>query len=250
MLLSVITVAWRNHAGVVKTWQSLAHLAQAKGIEFEWIVVDGNSPDGTAEFLAGLQGQYNLRFVSEKDNGIYDAMNKGIAMAQGRYALFLNSGDAFHPEIAEVIYQLAALGERDDAMVIGDALLDFGDGNKIRRSAKRGWYIYHSLPASHQAIFFPLSGLRKYPYDLQYKVSSDYALAAKMYKSGYAFKRIKGLVSEFSMGGVSTSNNIELCRDARNVQRKILRVPGFIAELSFQLRLKTTGKAKALYNKT
>lgn len=176
-------------------------------------------------------------------------MNKGIAMAQGRYALFLNSGDAFHPDIARVIYQLAALGDRDDAMVIGDALLDFGDGNKIRRSAKRGWYIYHSLPASHQAIFFPLSGLHKYPYDLQYKVSSDYALAAKMYKNGYAFKRIKGLVSEFSMGGVSTSNNIELCRDARNVQRKILRVPGFIAELSFRLRLKTTGKAKALYHK-
>ena len=70
-----------------------------------------------------------------------------------------------------------------------------------------------------------------------------------MYKKGYAFKRVKGLVSEFSMGGVSTSNNIELCRDAKNVQRKILGVPGFIAELSYKLRLRTTGKAKALYNK-
>lgn len=52
MLLSIITVAWRNHDGVVKTWQSLAHLAQTKDIKFEWIVVDGNSQDGTAEFLA------------------------------------------------------------------------------------------------------------------------------------------------------------------------------------------------------
>lgn len=249
MLLSVITVAWRNLAGVEKTWRSLSHLAQTSDIAFEWIVVDGNSQDGTAEFLENINGQYNLRYVSENDNGIYDAMNKGIDMAQGRYALFLNSGDVFHQDIAEVVRQLASQSADDDAMLIGDALLDFGDGTKIQRRAKKGWYIYHSLPASHQAIFFPLSGLRKYPYDLQYKVSSDYALAAKMYKNGYSFKRVKGLVSEFSMGGVSTTNNLELCRDAKNVQRKILGVPGFIAELSFKLRLRTTGKAKALYNK-
>lgn len=249
MLLSVITVAWKNLAGIEKTWQSLAHLAKVPGITFEWIVVDGGSNDGTAKFLENLNGQYSLRYVSEKDNGIYDAMNKGIDMAQGRYALFLNSGDIFHQDIAQVAHQLAAVPPADNSMIIGDALLDFGDGTKIERRAKQGWYIYHSLPASHQAIFFPLTGLKKYPYDLQYKVSSDYALAAKMYKSGYAFKRVKGMVSEFSMGGVSTSNNIELCRDAKNVQRKILGVPGFIAELSFKLRLRTTGKAKALYNK-
>lgn len=168
-------------------------------------------------------------------------------MAQGRYTLFLNSGDVFHEDVTDFVRQLGR--KNDDAMYIGDALLDFGEGNKTRRSAKHGWYIYHSLPASHQAIFFPTAGLKKHPYDLQYKVSSDYALAASLYKSGYPFRRIKGLVSEFSMGGVSTSNNLELCRDAKNVQRKILRVPGFWAELSYLLRLKTTGKAKALYNK-
>ncbi|KIS41535.1 colanic acid biosynthesis glycosyltransferase WcaE [Kosakonia radicincitans] len=247
MLLSVITVAFRNYEGVVKTWQSLAHLAKAQNIEFEWIVVDGGSQDGTAEFLKNLNGQYNLRFISERDKGIYDAMNKGIDMATGRYALFLNSGDIFHEEIVDVVRQLDE--ENENAMYIGDALLDFGDGNKLRRSAKHGWYIYHSLPASHQAIFFPVNGLKTYPYDLQFKVSSDYALAARMFKAGFPFKRLKGLVSEFSMGGVSTSNNVELCQDARKVQRTILRVPGFWAQLSYMLRLRTTGKAKALYNK-
>ncbi|WP_248638275.1 colanic acid biosynthesis glycosyltransferase WcaE [Citrobacter koseri] len=243
MLLSVVTVAFRNYDGVVNTWRSL----RDPSLTFEWIVVDGGSDDGTAQFLEKLNGEFNLRFVSEKDRGIYDAMNKGIAMAQGRYTLFLNSGDVFHEDVTDFVRQLGR--KNDDAMYIGDALLDFGEGNKTRRSAKHGWYIYHSLPASHQAIFFPTAGLKKHPYDLQYKVSSDYALAASLYKSGYPFRRIKGLVSEFSMGGVSTSNNLELCRDAKNVQRKILRVPGFWAELSYLLRLKTTGKAKALYNK-
>lgn len=248
MLLSVITVAFRNYDGVVKTWQSLAHLARDPRIEFEWIVVDGASGDGTEEFLQECGGEYRLRYVCEKDSGIYDAMNKGIAMAQGRFALFLNSGDVFHPDAAQVVSQLAEKNNR--TMVIADALLDFGDGHKRRRKAKHGWYIYHSLPASHQAIFFPLCGIRKYPYDLRYRVSSDYALAARMYKSGYRFTRIKGLVSEFSMGGVSTSNNLQLCQDARAVQRNILRMPGLLTELSYLLRLRTTSKAKTLYNKT
>jgi len=247
MLLSVITVAFRNYDGVVKTWRSLAHLARDENIEFEWIVVDGGSADGTAEFLQKRNTEYNLRYVSEQDDGLYDAMNKGIDMARGKFAIFLNSGDIFHEDIAHVVRQLA--DKKDNAMFIGDALLDFGDGTKIRRKAKRGWYIYHSLPASHQAIFFPLMGLKTYPYELQYRVSSDYAVAAKLYKYGYKFERIHGLVSEFSMGGVSTSNNLQLCRDAKNVQQTILHVPGVIAHLSYLLRLRTTGKTKALYNK-
>lgn len=247
MLLSVITVAFRNYEGVVKTWRSLRNLAGDPSLNFEWIVVDGGSNDGTAEFLEKLNGEYNLSYISEKDRGIYDAMNKGIDMAQGRYAIFLNSGDIFHDDVAQFVRQLVRV--QDNAMYMGDALLDFGDGNKVRRTAKPGWYIYHSLPASHQAIFFPLSGLKTYPYNLQYRVSSDYALAARLYKAGYPFKRLPGLVSEFSMGGVSTSNNLELCQDARKVQRDILRVPGVWAELSYLLRLKTTGKTKALYNK-
>ncbi|MBA3113775.1 colanic acid biosynthesis glycosyltransferase WcaE [Salmonella enterica] len=247
MFLSVVTVAFRNYEGVVKTWRSLRNLARDPGLSFEWIVVDGGSEDGTREFLQKRHGEFNLRFVSEKDRGIYDAMNKGIALAHGRYTLFLNSGDAFHDDVALFVRQLAR--QKDEAMYIGDALLDFGGGHKIRRKAKPGCYIYHSLPASHQAIFFPTAGLKKHPYDLQYHVSSDYALAARLYKAGYPFRRIKGLVSEFSMGGVSTSNNLQLCQDAKNVQRKILRVPGFWTQLSYLLRLKTTGKTKARYNK-
>ena len=92
MLLSIITVAFRNLEGIVKTHASLAHLAQAGDISFEWIVVDGGSSDGTSAFLEGLNGEHRLRYVSEPDKGIYDAMNKGIAMARGRFALFLNSG--------------------------------------------------------------------------------------------------------------------------------------------------------------
>ncbi|STH36395.1 glycosyl transferase family protein [Escherichia coli] len=101
MLLSVVTVAFRNVDGVVKTWRSLAHLANDPSLTFEWIVVDGGSNDGTAEFLEKRNGQYHLRYVSEPDKGLYDAMNKGIRMAQGKFVLFLNSGDSFHPDVSQ-----------------------------------------------------------------------------------------------------------------------------------------------------
>ncbi len=66
----------------------------------------------------------------------------------------------------------------------------------------------------------------------EYKVSSDYALAAKMYKAGYAFKKLNGLVSEFSMGGVSTTNNMELCADAKKSNGRYCTCLAFWAELS------------------
>ncbi len=190
---------------------------------------------------------YNLRFVSEPDNGIYDAMNKGIAMAQGKFALFLNSGDIFHQDAAYFVRKLKM--QKDNVMITGDALLDFGDGHKIKRSAKPGWYIYHSLPASHQAIFFPVPGLKKWRYDLEYKVSSDYALAAKMYKAGYAFKKLNGLVSEFSMGGVLPPIiwNCVLTPKKSSGKYYMCLASG---ELSWHLRQRTTSKTKALYNKS
>lgn len=70
----------------------------------------------------------------------------------------------FHEDVALFACQLAR--QKEDAMFIGDALLDFGEGKKLR-GAKPCRYIYHSLPASHQAIFFPMSGLKKQPYDLR-----------------------------------------------------------------------------------
>ena len=240
---SIITVTYNAEKVLEDTIQSV--ISQTYH-HVEYILVDGASKDGTLSIIDRYRDRIT-RIVSEPDKGLYDAMNKGIAMAQGKFALFLNSGDIFHQNAANFVRKLKM--QKDNVMITGDALLDFGDGHKIKRSAKPGWYIYHSLPASHQAIFFPVSGLKKWRYDLEYKVSSDYALAAKMYKAGYAFKKLNGLVSEFSMGGVSTTNNMELCADAKKVQRQILHVPGFWAELSWHLRQRTTSKTKALYNK-
>lgn len=127
MFLSVITVAFRNYEGVVKpgarcaTWRAI----RASRLSGSWSMAARTTARRSSR---KLNGEFNLRYISEKDKGIYDAMNKGINMAQGRYAIFLNSGDVFHEDVALFARQLAR--QKEDAMFIGDALLDFGEGKK------------------------------------------------------------------------------------------------------------------------
>ena len=104
MLLSVVTVAFRNYEGVMKTWRSLAHLAGDPSLTFEWIVVDGGSDDGTAEFLEKRNGQYQLRYVSEPDKGLYDAMNKGIFKDLTKHTdvILKKSYEVMHGELGNV----------------------------------------------------------------------------------------------------------------------------------------------------
>ena len=105
MKLTIITINYNNAAGLQKTMQSV--LSQTSK-EFEYIVIDGGSTDGSVEIisdfafdsaqaprsLSGVEAQIsNFRWISEKDNGIYHAMNKGIRMAKGEYVQFVNSGD-------------------------------------------------------------------------------------------------------------------------------------------------------------
>ena len=91
MKLSIITINRNNAAGLEKTLQSVA--AQTFK-EFEYIVVDGASTDGSVEVIKKYESKFaHLKWVSEPDKGIYNAMNKGIKVAKGEYLLFLNSGD-------------------------------------------------------------------------------------------------------------------------------------------------------------
>ncbi len=90
--ISVITVC-RNAAGTIGA--NIFSVYSQKYDNVEHIIIDGASTDGTVELLRGIQEQGNVRFISEADNGIYDAMNKGIKLADGEWVFFLGSDDIF-----------------------------------------------------------------------------------------------------------------------------------------------------------
>ncbi len=106
--------------------------------------------------------------------------------------------------------------QKDNMMITGDALLDFGDGHKIKRSAKPGWYIYHSLPASHQAIFFPGVRLEKngvMTWNIKFLPTTRWQ--PKCIKPVMHLKNSMARCLNFPWVGVSTTNNMELCADAK-----------------------------------
>jgi len=86
---SIITICKDNLSELKKTHISIS---QQTSEDYEWIVIDGDSSDGTREWLKNIK---TANWISEPDNGIYDAMNKGISFAKGKYLIFMNSGDCF-----------------------------------------------------------------------------------------------------------------------------------------------------------
>ena len=147
MLFSVITINYNNREGLRKTIESV------KGQSFddyEYIIIDGGSLDGSKDILME-NDSYISYWVSEKDDGIYHAMNKGVANARGSYCIFMNSGDSFYTR--DVLERVAALDLKDDIFV-GDVVSNT-DGKVIPTKSIRELSLYHLFSASipHQASF-------------------------------------------------------------------------------------------------
>jgi glycosyltransferase involved in cell wall biosynthesis len=91
LILSIITVVKNDHKRLLKTVTSLANYYG--DLNYEHIIIDGVSTDSTLDIFSKLSSKVNVKILSELDSGIYDAMNKGIKLASGKYLLFLNAGD-------------------------------------------------------------------------------------------------------------------------------------------------------------
>jgi putative colanic acid biosynthesis glycosyltransferase len=200
---SLVTVTKNNLAGLQKTLSSLG--GQGKG-EFEWIVVDGASSDGTGAFLETLVGAHALgfpfQFLSEPDLGIYDAMNKGLARARGAYILFLNAGDRLAgPDVLSTVRAAAQRAPYD--IVYGDAWEDRQGLGPVLKPARSHRQIARGLFTHHQAIFYHRRALERLSYDLRYRIAADYDLTARVLARKGTALYVPVPVCVFEPGGVS-----------------------------------------------
>ena len=202
---SVVTPTFNSGAKLEATINSV--LAQNKKL-FEYILIDGGSTDGTLEMLRKYGRQ--IKWISEPDSGVYDAMNKGIAKAKGEYLYFLGAGDLLKANIFERVDQ-----------IIGDEPLTFVYGNVNwvgREVIYFGEFDADMLAKSnicHQSIFyertiFDLIG----KYDLRYPKLADYAFNLKC----FADERIRKLyiaeiIADYEGGGLSTDLDINFVKD-------------------------------------
>ncbi|MCK5374079.1 MAG: glycosyltransferase [Alphaproteobacteria bacterium] len=210
-LLSVITVTLDNYTGLTKTYNSL----EEQGFtDFEWLVIDGGSNDETVDFLRRKRSDTraninSFRFISQKDDGIYDAMNCGIDIARGHYLLFLNAGDALAtPQTLETISHVLTRSKAPD-FVYGDAFEELENGrNPVTKLARTHEDIQWGMFTHHQAMLYRRHTIRdlELRYSLRYSIASDYDFTTRFLRECKEIEYINAPICIFEKDGISQKN--------------------------------------------
>jgi putative colanic acid biosynthesis glycosyltransferase len=171
---TIITITKSNPAGFQKTKQSIESQSFK---DFEWVVIDGDV---------------------EPDNGIYDAMNKGLSRAKGRYLVFMNAGDVFaNASVLQMIFDR----HNNADIVYGDSI----EGGYLKASKPHD-QIARGLFTHHQSIYYKRSAIGDLQYDEAYPVAADYKFTAQLLKNGATAHYIPSPSSIFETGGLSQKN--------------------------------------------
>ena len=242
MKISLITACY-NSAGTIRT--AIESVLSQKGVDVEYIVVDGGSKDGTVREIANYELRianekrscFTFKWVSEKDRGMYDALNKGIKMATGDVIGILNADDMFESEntLAHVVEafrsgggESGGVGERVDC-VYADIRFVKDDLQTTSRyySAKhwKPWMLQWGKMPPHPSVYirrklFERHGL----YKLGYDIAADYELLVRyLRKAGVTARYIAGSVVRMRMGGKSTRgwrSNLKLNQEIVRANRE------------------------------
>lgn len=184
--ISIVTICYNSVKYIEKTIRSV--LSQTYP-NIEYIIIDGGSTDGTKEIIEKYSSKISY-WCSEKDNGIYDAMNKGIKKATGEWINFMNSGDCFASENA-LANAMAKKIEDNICVVYCDAIYDYGD-YEIKYVCNRLKDITYKMVFCHQSCLIRTSIHKERPFNLKYKVAGDYDFFYNLYydKGEQAFKHL------------------------------------------------------------
>lgn len=197
--LSIITIVKDHKTGFLRTARSIV---REKPDWCEWIVIDGASTDGTAEAAVELFGADMDVFVSERDGGIAEAFNKGIALSHGKYLLFLNAGDILADPSMGNLDRMLAL---DDGAPVIVGRIRFGNRIVGRRVSFRQQMMRNHLP--HQGMLiqrelFKSRGL----HDTDFKLAMDYEWSLRLADVWDSIAFSNEIVSDMEEGGVGISN--------------------------------------------
>ena len=226
MKYSIITVNYNNKDGLLKTIESVIHQTFR---DFEFIVIDGGSTDGSADVLKKYDAQIDY-WVSEPDKGVYYAMNKGIRKAHGDYLNFMNSGDCFYD--AKVLEHLSAKGLSADIIVGRDyhfnETTQQGFATLLPTRISMLTFIHHTLP--HQSTFFKRELFENSPYDESLKLVSDVKFyIQKICVEQCSVQLINDIICRREPDGISMAQNELRIKEHKQIIAEMLP-PGAIQD--------------------
>jgi glycosyltransferase involved in cell wall biosynthesis len=210
-LISIILVC-RNPGPKLR--EAIASIRSQRAADYEIVIIDGASTDGSCEWLETERAHFGT-LISESDHGIYDAMNKGIAVACGDWVLFLGADDRLAgADVLAAAGQL--LPDQADGVLAGTARFD--DGR-----------IYAASPATavrrnfvhHQATFYRRELFQKHGvFDLSFRIQADYDFNLRLLRAGVAFATIPLLIAECASGGLSDAGHWANYREEITVRHR------------------------------
>ncbi|MDN3551781.1 glycosyltransferase family 2 protein [Mucilaginibacter aquaedulcis] len=215
--LTVITIVYNNVRDIERTMLSVLGQTYAN---IEYIIIDGLSNDGTLQVI----GKYEKRIsklISEKDKGIYDAMNKGLAIATGDYIIFMNSGDEFY-DSGTVAAVFASANDADIYYGETEMINDEGQSLGQRRHkapAKFTWRGFkYGMSISHQAIYIRRTLAE--PYDSRYQLSADIDWIIRAAKKAKTIVNVNRHVAKYLVGGMSKKKHKQSLQERFDIMKR------------------------------
>lgn len=208
--ITVVTVCYNAVDVIEKTILSVINQTYSN---IEYIVIDGNSNDGTVDVIRKYADKIS-KWVSEPDNGIYDAMNKGTDLATGEWINFMNAGDFFvNNHVIENL--LPVFGEKHD-VIYGDTIF-VNDGNK---KGQKAYERENAMPSfCHQSSFISTLLMKRYHYDQSFIIAADTDFFDRIYKEGCDFFHVDLFISMVNMDGVSSNRRTLVYREVCRIKK-------------------------------
>ena len=199
-LVSVVTVCLNSEKHLAETISSVRGQTYKK---IEHIIIDGGSTDGTLEIIKKFADRIAY-WTSGPDKGMYDAMNKGVALAKGDLIGILNSDDYYQPNAVEIIVN-ESRKDKEAGVFCGEVLffLDESNGTRVtwrRRLTNLGKF---GQEVVHPATFVKKEVYEKFRYDIRYRLASDIEFVYRLYFNGVKFHTCPGLIANYRVGGAS-----------------------------------------------
>lgn len=216
--ISVITVTFNCRDTLQRTIDSVLN---QKYENLEYIIVDGMSTDGTLDIIQEncLKAKGIIRYISEKDAGLYDAMNKGIKMATGDIVGIINGDDYYTKNAFDEVLRLMVTTGADvvysDMLFCRSCKVDFA--HPLKAEHKR---LVERMSVNHPTCFVRKTTYEKYgSFDTQFKIAADYEMMARFYKIGCHFEKSNSILAVMEHGGISSNNKMSI-REKYIIHRK------------------------------
>ena len=219
-LITVITVVLNGQNSIQNTIENIRNQTYQ---HIELIVIDGGSQDQTIEIIQSLDSKID-HWISEKDSGIYDAMNKGINLARGKWLNFMNCGDKFYNEkVLTNIFETLYIKPKVGPIIYGNQEVRYSTGKSRIAHAGIVDDLWKGSQFCHQSVFIPISYHKSHLYNLGFPIAADFEFFFNALRNGVKFEKIDIIISSIEAGGVSDTKRVEVIKSWWQVVGKGLR---------------------------